>query len=270
VGTGSDTVTLAKATITGDTSKEAVLDGTANSITLVDTNTLALADTGTITIAGNGKIVAGATTFSGVGVWTAGIASGTVETITITSADAGATIALVKSTGTATAGTLTASGTAPTITQAAGASNNLTIAADTTVALGGTGAKVGEIVLKNSNESDATNNGKLTLLGTITTGNATASVAAAPLSDDSTTEVTDASTYTKIGVENLIGDGTTAVIEPTNAPDSGGSTSVAGNIVKLTGTASGVPITGGDTSNTDDGSVDGKISGETETVEDAT
>jgi hypothetical protein len=207
-------------------------------------------------ISGAGSIVAGATTITGA--WEAvGTSTGT---LTILSAATGATI-----TATADATSLKASAAGATITQGAVASNNLTIGANTTIALGGTATKVGEIVLKNSNAADATDNGKLTLLGTITTGNPSASpaVALAPLSTDGTTTVASSS-YTNIGAENLAGDGTNAKIEPTNAPTAA-TTSLAGKIVKLTGAASAT-IKCGDTTATVDGTKDGKISSETATV----
>jgi hypothetical protein len=120
-----------------------------------------LAKTGALETESNGKVVFGLTTFSGVGTWTASVtASQTTATdytgVAITSAAGGATIAATG--GSTGAGVLTAGGTSPTITQAAGADNVLTIGANTTVALGGDGAEVGKIVLTGA----AANPGKLT------------------------------------------------------------------------------------------------------------
>jgi hypothetical protein len=160
VGTTAST-TLAKASVTGDATTGAVLDGSNGSVTLAATDKIELADTGVITIVGSGSIVAGATTFSGAGTWTASIA-GTAGAafVGITSATTGATIAFdANSAGSATGGTLTAGGTAPTITQAADASNNLTIGANTTIDLGGLNTVVGTLTLT----GDAANPGKITL-----------------------------------------------------------------------------------------------------------
>ena len=92
-----------------------------------------------------GNVTAGATEITGV--WQA-VGSGNVA---ITAVATGATI-----TSSADTAVLTA-GTGGTITQTAEASNALTIAAATTVALGGDGTEVGKIVLK----GDANNPGKL-------------------------------------------------------------------------------------------------------------
>jgi hypothetical protein len=222
------------------------------------------ADTAGTKLTGAGKIVAGNTEISGV--WQA-VGADNTATVTIAASTTSGESSITASAATVV---LTA-GESGTITQNAGASNNLTIAADTTVALGGDGAKAGEIVLKNSSATNATDNGKLTLIGTITTDNAagTNQASGAPLSADSTTEVSDATTYTKIGVANLAGDGTNAKVVVTNDPATA-ATSVAGKIAKLIGAASDATITGGDSTATVDGTKDGKISGETATAADST
>jgi hypothetical protein len=140
VGGASDYVTFSEATLRvdrGTLPEWAVLDGTTGTVTLAPDNKLELANGGSITTKGGGTLVAGETTFSGVGQWVAGIPGGTFETITITSAPAGATIAFATNNGgPATEGTLTAYGTGLTITQKAGrAGNNLTIGDKTTITL---------------------------------------------------------------------------------------------------------------------------------------
>jgi hypothetical protein len=250
--------------------------GASNNLTIAANTTVALGAGSSVVLTGatgtagakltsTGKVAAGKTEITGV--WQAvdtGSDSATV-TIAATSADA--------STITASAATVSLkAGTGGTITQAAGSGNKLTIAADTTVALGGAAAKLGEIVLKNSSTANATDNGKLTLVGTITTGNmaGTNQASGAVLSADGETEVSNATTYTKIGVANLAGDGTNTKVVATNNPESDGKTSNAGKIAKLIGAASGATITGGDGTATFDGTKDGKISGETATAADST
>jgi hypothetical protein len=157
------------------------------------------------------------------------------------------------------------------ITQYAVGTNNLNIAENVTIDLGGTAdAKVGEIVLKNNVANNTTSNGKLTLVGTITTGNTPGAnqTAGVTLSADGTTVVTNETTYTKVAVAYLIG-GTNIKIAATNNPATA-DTSVAGKIAKLIGAADENLITGGDSTNTVDGSHDGKISSVTNTVADET
>jgi hypothetical protein len=216
-------------------------------------------------LSGSGSVKAGSTVITGgtAGNWTA---SGTGITISAASGTVSTIAALSGGTGTLTAAVTTA-GEAK-ITQSATANNNLIIEADTTIALGGSTTVVGEIVLLNSAATNTTANGKLTLLGTITTGNTAGTTPAAPLSTDSATEVATTTTYTKIGVLLLTGDGVNAKVVPTNAPATA-TTSVAGKIVSLIG-GTGATITGGDSSTTVDGTVDGKISSATATVADAT
>jgi hypothetical protein len=206
-----------------------------------------------------------------VGTWTASATGGTgaqagVSGLTITSSANGAAIALVPGNGSRTAGILTAGGTSPTITQDTGASNTLSIGAGVEIALGGVGVKLGEIVLKNSNATNAADNGKISLLGSISTGNeaGTNQAAGAPLATDQTTTVSSTTAYTGIGVLLLAGDGTNAKVAATNDP-ADGTTSVAGKIAKLLGTTDAT-VTGGNTTTTVDGSADGKISGATATV----
>jgi hypothetical protein len=162
VDAGADSVTIAKAVITGGAANTALATtNTAVTVTLAALDTLALADGGSITIAGSGSVVAGATTCSGAGAWTA--TRGTNATsILITSAATGATITAPDGTA---ASTLTASGTAPTITQAGGTNNALGIGANVTVALGctiATPATIGSIVLT----EHGTDGGKITFVDT--------------------------------------------------------------------------------------------------------
>jgi hypothetical protein len=133
VGDATNKAAIKNATIAG-----ATLAGGTGTVTLASSGDITLSSDGTnagvVTTAGSGSVVAGATTFSGVGTWTASKSADTITGVKISSAAAGATIAAVGTTGT---GTLTASGTAPVITQASGSGNGLTIAANTVVALGG-------------------------------------------------------------------------------------------------------------------------------------
>jgi hypothetical protein len=108
---------------------------------------LSAADTTGAKISGTEGVAAGKTTITGI--WQAVGASGTV-TIAATGA------ATSSITASAAAAVLTA-GTAGTITQAAEAGNLLTIAANTTIALGGDGTEVGKILLKGA----AANSGEL-------------------------------------------------------------------------------------------------------------
>jgi hypothetical protein len=190
-----------------------------------------------------GKLTAGSTEITGN--WQA-IGTGSEITIAAT----GATAATIS----ATDGGIFTAGTGATITQLAGADNELSIADHVTIALGGSGTKVGEIVLT----GDDTNPGKLAISANaaITTGNPNSGVAGGLLSNDGITEVASNS-YTKIGVTNLVGDGSAAFLQPTNAP-SGADAADASKIVKLTGGV-GATIKGGGADN------DGSISGETAT-----
>jgi hypothetical protein len=103
-----------------------------------------------------------------VGTWTASATGGTgaqagVSGLTITSSANGAAIALVAGTGSRTAGILTAGGTSPTITQAAGASNTLSIGTGVEIVLGAANADANLGVIK---LTKGTNPGSLTLAGT--------------------------------------------------------------------------------------------------------
>jgi hypothetical protein len=276
LGGTTNGLTFQKALITGDGTTGVVFaSGTA---TFAATDTLFLADGGSVATRGTGKAVFGSTDFSGVGAWTASgsRAAGTTggytanaAGVTITSATTGATIAVQAGTDGWTDGVLTASGT-PTINQAADGSNDFVIGAGIEVALGGTSTTVGgTISLKNSAATTENDNGKLTLRGTITTGNepGTYQKNGAPLSDDNTTVVANAQTYTKIGVANLKGDGTNVKVSVTNNPTDA-TTSIAGNIAKLTGAASSATIVGGD--NTATTANVGTISSTTATAADST
>ncbi|MDR0684294.1 MAG: hypothetical protein LBF83_04115 [Spirochaetaceae bacterium] len=108
----------------------------AGTIVLEDTASLVLAtasETVVAKIEGAGKLVAGATTITGA--WGATAQTTTAGTVTILSAPEGATIT---ADGTNATG-LKAGGAGAVITQAAGDSNALTIAANTTINLAGDG-----------------------------------------------------------------------------------------------------------------------------------
>ena len=137
VPAGATLTVPASTTLKLDTGKSLVLTGAAA--------------TGGAKLAGEGKVVAAKTEITGgeSGDWQA-VGTGTV-TIEATNANASSI------TASAYTVTLTAMAAGAVITQAVGASNALTIAAATTVALGGDGAAVGSIVLK----SDGSNPGKL-------------------------------------------------------------------------------------------------------------
>jgi hypothetical protein len=203
-------------------------------------------------LTGTGKVVAAQTEIvGGTGGWTAVGASSTV-TIAATDANASSITA-------ATNGVLTAGATA-TITQLAGANNNLTIAAGTTIALGNNEeAKLGEIVLTGA----SSNPGMLTLTdntSTITTGiEATSGYSTAVAVSNNGASTASEATFTAVGLENLVGDGTYALAK-TNVTPSGGNVA-AGKLVELVGTAgnAGTVKGGGDAE-------DGSISAVTETA----
>jgi hypothetical protein len=159
-GASTNTVML-----TGATLKAGTYTGAAAALTVANSGVVALAESGSLATAGNGTAVFGATTFGGVGSWTASATGGTAQAgvsgVSITSAATGASIALVAGSGVREAGILTAGGTDPTITQAAGASNTLTIATATEIVLGGASSELGVIKL-----AQGTNPGSLTLAGT--------------------------------------------------------------------------------------------------------
>jgi hypothetical protein len=159
IGDADKYVKFAKATITG--ASGTTFAGASGTATFANAAVLSLAEDGTLETKGTGTAVFGATTFSGVGVWTATATGGSAGGgVSITSAAAGATIVLVPGTGSRTAAELTASGTSPAITQAAGTGNALTIGAATVVNLGASdnSANLGSIKL-----TKGTNPGKLTL-----------------------------------------------------------------------------------------------------------
>jgi hypothetical protein len=164
--------------------------------------------------------------------------------------------------GTAAAGALTALGSGASITVPATA-GNLAIGASTEIALGGTflTKKWGEITLV----GDATA-GKITFTddtSTITTGNNGTGGTTDALADDAVTAITGNSG--PIGIVNVLGDNTNAQqVTTTAAVDSTGELLPAGYLVSLVGNATTSPISGGLANN------DGKISAETETVEDNT
>jgi filamentous hemagglutinin len=117
---------------------------------------LTLAEGGVLETKGGGTVVIEQTTFGGVGTWTASATGGDedpgVSGISITVATDVTTVALAAGNKTSprTAGILTASGTDPTITQAAGQANNdLIVSAATTINLGGTSSAsvLGKILL---------------------------------------------------------------------------------------------------------------------------
>jgi hypothetical protein len=159
---------------------------------------------------------------------------------------------------------LTALGQGAAITQKADSGNNLTIAANTTIALGGiAGRKKGEIIL-----TGGANAGKISLAATtstITTGNSPASTpAAASLAANSITTITGAASDV-IGIINVRGDGTTKPkVTTTTAIEDGGTTLAAGHLVILEG-ATGASVQGGTSASP---SGDGKLSADTPTVAD--
>jgi hypothetical protein len=240
--------------------------GTGTKIILADTKILTIELDSQIV--GPGSLVVGATTISSVaaGGWQA-----TGGNITITSSDAGAAIGIPTG-GTPAAltalGTPAATATA-TIIQAADTGNNLTVGANVTIALGGTGttAIVGQITLNNSAATDLNDNGKLTLLGEITTGNAVVSEhTAVKLADDYITLVASATEYTAIGIAKLKGDGAVAKVVCSKKPTDA-TTATANALIKLEGGPSAT-ITGGDITATTANV--GTISAATETVADTT
>jgi hypothetical protein len=81
----TDSVTLTKATITGDAATGATLAGADGTVTLADTDVIALAGTGTITVAADGSVALPNSAF-GTGTYTADGA------VTITAGSAGDTI----------------------------------------------------------------------------------------------------------------------------------------------------------------------------------
>jgi hypothetical protein len=215
VGSGTDTATLSKATFTEESSKPV----------------LTLANGGAITTAGSGELEFGATTFSGDGAWTASVSADDGDNITgvkITIDTAGATIAAAAPSGVTAAGTatLTASGI-PVITQAAEASNALTIGANTVIALGGTDtAAAGQIVLT----GHAANPGKIALVATtsvVKTGNAAGTGAFASAA--------------KIGSKTF----GTSTADITTTADA-----ATGKLATVTASAANKDLVGGDASNT--------------------
>ncbi|MDR2758429.1 MAG: hypothetical protein LBB78_03520 [Spirochaetaceae bacterium] len=137
----------------------------AGSVTAATSGVIKLAETAKLSTAGTGKIVAGLTTFDGDGTWTVtatgGAAEANVSGASITSAAAGATIALVAGTGTRTGIVLAAAGAGPRITQAAGSGSKLTLTSATLDL-----AEAGSLTLKGA----VTNPGTLTLTGSATAG----------------------------------------------------------------------------------------------------
>jgi hypothetical protein len=145
-------------------------------LTLLDTGKLVMENNGSTTqssLAGTGKIVAGKTEISGAWTTTGSSGDGTLIIAALT-VD---TASITASGSTACTG-LSAVDTTAQITQRSGTGNDLAIAADTTISLGGTaGTAKGTITL----EKHATDGGKITMANdttsVITTG-LSASVAA--------------------------------------------------------------------------------------------
>jgi hypothetical protein len=254
-------------TVTGSTKKLTIAAGktlsNSGTVSLIDAGSLVLTSGATgsddgAKMTGSGTVSAGETEIvGGAGGWEAKHAGSSGGTVII---KAGATGDSTTPTATITGGadvSLTA-GAGATITQNAGTNNNLTIAVNTTIALGGSGGtELGKIVLKNDTSAEAeTNNGKLTLTdGTseITTGNiagfATAVVLLDAWNGDSTAQDT---AFTKLAIDNLKGDGTNAKAKTTaSAPDSG--TGAAGKLVSLEGDSAGTVTGGGATADAPDG-----------------
>jgi hypothetical protein len=173
VAVGTDnSVTFAKAHITGDTTTGAVLTGATGVADFAAGDVLILAGTGSIATLGDGTATFGLTEFSGVGVWTASGTAGTengsdpVNGVKITTAEVGATIAVsaVGSGGGWSAATLTATGTDPVITQALGTGSTLAIGENVNLNVG----TVGALVLT----GDASNGAQLSGAGNVVLGNA--------------------------------------------------------------------------------------------------
>jgi hypothetical protein len=200
---------------------------------------------------GAGKVTAGPTEIvGGSGGWSAVHASAANGTVTIAGGANGATITGGENV------TFTAGANA-VITQLAEASNNLTIAADTTINLGGSNAKVGEIVLTGGDAP-----GQLTLTASsskIITGNTVTSYnTAKPLATTGTDSTATDTDFDTIGVANVKGDGAQAQAK-TSAGTPADDTASAGLLVELSGGTNGT-VTGGDTGD------DGLISGQTATA----
>ncbi|MDR2758866.1 MAG: hypothetical protein LBB78_05760 [Spirochaetaceae bacterium] len=220
-------------------------------------------------ITGRGKIIAGSTEIVG---GTAGWQVYGTDSIDIIATSATASsIAVYPSTGTTTS--LKALGAGATITQKAVASNNLNIGMNTKIDLGTDIAtasrRAGEIILKNSAAGSAADNGKITLVditSSIVTGNTASSATAATLSP-TVTVASGVNAYTSIGVAYLTSSGAVAIstVAPNATP---ANTAPAGFLATLKPTAANVTITGGDATNTADGTKDGKISSETATLAD--
>ncbi|MDR2068726.1 MAG: hypothetical protein LBP71_02535 [Spirochaetaceae bacterium] len=219
---------------------------------------------------GPGGVKAGSTTIvGGPNGWQAvGQAAG--DSIGIYASGAAAELESANTAGGTPAAALTAlspvgggSSLGATITQAAGAGNDLLIAANTSIALGGTAQKkIGEIVLI----GDASDPGTITFANDtskITTGNSSAATTTVGLLDaNSVTDIT-ASPTPLIGVPFVVGDGTDAKVATTAVLNSTApSTIPAGKLASLVGGAGGGTVSG--TSDT------GYISAETPTVADNT
>jgi hypothetical protein len=270
----SATVTIAKAdtagilkgqSLTMDTGVELSI-GTGNNLWLIGGSETE--GNGAI-LKGNGKITAGKTTIIGGAYGWQAVGDSIV--IEATSADE----STLKSDSTDSA--LTTSPTATlkalgsvlgaVITQAAAADNELNIAANTTIALGGTAQKkVGEIVL--TGDVTAADRGKISLADAsslITTGNiSVTTIFTEKLADDGNTVISGSTG--PIGITNVWGDGANAKVTTTAVVDSSAPNLLPlGNLVSLQG-ATGAAVTGG---NSTPGG-DGKISSETVTNKDDT
>ena len=215
----------------------------AGTITLGDGVSLVLATpaatTGGAQIEGAGSLIAGATTITGT--WEAVGKTDNASSVAITSgaSGVGATIAVADTNAIG----LKAGAAGATITQAAGTSNVLTIAVDTTIDLGGTAAAVGAIVLI----GDGTNPGEIKLVDAATsivkTGNTVGGDAFG--------------TAAKIGTKTFAtgGAGKAAIYTTVNG--------AAGKIAQILGGTGNYGLKGGDSSNTItiDGSADVAASG---------
>jgi hypothetical protein len=255
-GTASDGITTDAKISTGKAAtilKEQSLTleaGTTLDIGVV-ANTLVLTGdaAGGAKLLGTGKVTAGAAEIVGGPGWQA---FGGAGTITIAYASA-----VTSSITASVAGTVfKALGSGATITQKAGADNNLSIGVATVIELGGNEkAAGGVIILKNSAETDVTKSGKLTLgdaATKITTGNtSTAQGTAVVVAGDYKTAASG-TTISAIGLPQLKGDGTNAkAIANITAVD---SKVPSGNLISLEGGTG--TITGGDaTANGADGSI---------------
>jgi hypothetical protein len=248
---GSTALTIAADKIL-DISGVVALSGTAN-VTLTGGPATG-AGTAGAKLTGTGKLTAGNTEISGGGAegWQA-LNATNAEPVIIASVTTTASI-----TGTANAKLV--AGVGATIIQNAGAGNNLSIPANTTIELGGTTTEAGAIILKNSPEVGYTNAGKLTLAATtsvIKTGQPVGYATGKPVLAAGAYSTASGSDFVGLAIPFLHGDANTLAKTSAAAPALG--VGLEGKLVELAGGTAGV-LTGGDATPTVDGTKDGRIS----------